>query len=191
MCNPLLLTILGWPPQFMPQIDERNDPSCLNWCDTNSLPLYRESLDQIPPPIYTHFCDTFSERIVPLLIPTSEVKIEYFISNWYSLFLPESTYLPIYKIYFLWLDSNRGSLELEVTALPTEPQPQPLIRYTYISDILFSGMLVLPGRLRLVSSLGNVQVGREQSWSDDVDLHHLRVARRHGLDRSGRGTTYL
>ena len=30
-------------------------------------------------------------------------------------------------IFCQWLDSNRGPLELEATALPTEPQPLPPI----------------------------------------------------------------
>ena len=35
-----------------------------------------------------------------------------------------------------WLDSNLGPLELEVTALPTEPQPLPLLTFNVGSKLL-------------------------------------------------------
>ena len=41
------------------------------------------------------------------------------------------------------MDSNRGSLVLEATALPTEPHPLPLLRQFYNGKASFAVLLVL------------------------------------------------
>ena len=38
----------------------------------------------------------------------------------------------LYIIFCRWLDSNRVPLELEATALPTEPQPVPNMDLVYL-----------------------------------------------------------
>ena len=69
-----------------------------------------------------------------------------------------------------WLDSNRGTLELEATALPTEPQPLPPEKNNlYFTDITSSSTTLNVNYLLLL------QLQSQLMWcrADDDDTNDL------------------
>ena len=60
----------------------------------------------------------------------------------------------IYIIFCQWLDSNLGPLELEVIALPTEPQPLPRFSNLYVENFSHSICRAVD-RLRTPTAGGN------------------------------------
>ena len=64
-----------------------------------------------------------------------------FPASFFFIFCLYNTQLTVYNNCSLllnfcrWLDSNRGPLELEGTALPTEPQPLPKLNYFYYTSL--------------------------------------------------------
>ena len=75
----------------------------------------------------------------------------------------------LYIIFCRWLDSNRVPLELEATALPTEPQPVPNMDLVYLPFLVIQ-KLGYSSRKMKYSEKNTVKRGRLSMTNSTKDL---------------------